>query len=312
MQLDPRHLIQFATIIEEASFSDAAQKLGTTQPALSNMVKNLELRTGLKLLAQRRRPVIPTSIGQELAVKGQGIRSLLEEADRETEDSRKGVTGSVRVGAPSFFCEHVLADLIIDFLHDRPKTRFDIRTGYNLELHDMVERREVDLALGPVEANLDGRKTIAKPLATFKHAIVCRTGHPILKKKEIAVCDLEESSWLSHSPQSALFQVMQAELGRLGITSLENALKSSSASALMQLLRNTDCLSVLPIFAVVSELEEGRLAIVKFQHQLPEVAFGLITQKHFSPSVLENDFITHVTNRLQQINEQASSYNKTD
>ena len=90
MQLDPRHLVQFATIIEEKSFSTAAKRLGTTQPALSNMVKTLEVRIGLKLLSQRRRPVIPTQIGNELAIKGLGIRSLMEEVDRETDDFRKG------------------------------------------------------------------------------------------------------------------------------------------------------------------------------------------------------------------------------
>lgn len=308
MQLDPRHLIQFASIIEEGSFSEAAEKLGTTQPALSNMVKNLEVRTGLKLLAQRRRPVIPTAIGKELAVKGQGIRSLIDEADRDTEDSKKGTVGTIRVAAPSFFCEHVLASLIVEFLRQRPGTKFDIRTGYNLELHEMVERREVDLALGPVQTDLDGRRISARPLATFEHAIVCRAGHPILLKPEVTICDLEESSWLSHSPQSTLFQVMQAELSRLGITSLENALKSSSASALMQLLRNTDCISVLPIFSVLQELKDGRLAMVGFRHELPAVPFGVITQRHFSPTALESDFIEHVAVGLRSINSKALEY----
>lgn len=308
MQIDPRHLVQFATIIEEGNFSSAAARLGTTQPALSTMVKTLESRTGLKLLSQRRRPVLPTQIGKELAAKGQGIRSLIEEADRETEESRKGKTGTIRLGAPSFFCEHVLADLIITFRSDRPRTSFDIQTGYNLELQEMVERREVDMAFGPVVPDLAGPRTQSRGMVSFRHVIVCRNGHPILKKKKVTVSDLHEYDWLSHSRESTLFQVMQAEMSRLGINSLSNALKSSSASALMQILQNTDCLSVLPVFSVLPSLRTGQLAIIDFQHRLPEVAFGLITQKHFSPTPLEAQFIEHVEHGLEVIDRLAAEF----
>lgn len=308
MQIDPRHLVQFATIIEEGSFSAAADKLATTQPALSNMVKNLEIRTGLKLLSQRRRPVIPTQIGYELALKGQGIRSLIEEVDRETEDSLKGDTGMIRVSAPSFFCEHVLAELIISFRRERPKTRFDIQTGYNLELHQMVEKREVDMAFGPVQLEQVEYKTQSKAMVSFRHVIVCRSGNPILSKRRVTVDDLQAADWLSHSTESTLFQVMQAEMSRLGITSLGNALKSNSASALMQLLQNTDCLSVLPVFSVLPSLKEGKLAVINFRHELPAVPFGLITQKHFSPTPLEAGFIDHVETGLNEINRQLAEF----
>ena len=55
-------------------------------------------------------------------------------------------------------------------------------------------------------------------------------------------------------------------------------------------------------FSVLPSLREGKLAIVKFQHELPEVRFGMITQRHYSPSPLEIAFIDHVEEGLQEIN----------
>lgn len=302
MQIDPRHLVHFATIIEEGSFSGAAEKLGTSQPALSTMVKALEARTGLTLLSQRRRPVLPTEAGRELATKGQGIRNLLDEADRDTEETRKGKIGALRIGAPSFFCEHVLAERIISFRRKRPKVGFDIQTGYNLDLHRKVENCEIDMAFGPITADLAGARTHRQEMVSFGHIIVCRADHPLMKKQKVTLKDLQAADWISHSSESALFQVMQAELNRLGVTALGNAIKSNSASALMQLLHNTDCLSVLPVFSVLPSLQEGKLKIIKLRHRLPEVAFGLITQKHYSPTPLAEQFIAHVEAGLIEIN----------
>ena len=80
MKYDPRHLVQFAAIIEEGSFSLAAERLGTTQPALSSMVKTLETRAGLDLLARRRRPVTPTPLGAELARMGELVNGRAAES----------------------------------------------------------------------------------------------------------------------------------------------------------------------------------------------------------------------------------------
>lgn len=308
MQIDPRHLVQLATIIEEGSFTTAAEKLGTTQPALSFMLRNLEKRVGQPLLSQRRRPVTPTQLGQLLAIKGQGIRSLLEEADRETRKSRAGETGIIRVGAPSFFCEYVLAEMVSVFRRNWPNASFDIHTGYNIELHRMVAQRGVDLAFGPVVLEQSTALTRTEFIVNFSHAIVCRSGHPLLSKKRLTISDLEAADWLSHSSESELFQVMQVELSRLGISSMGNALKSSSASALMQLLQRTDCLSILPVFSALPSLREGKLALLDFRHELPEIPFGLITQNHFSPTPLEARFICHVTEGLYQINQEVAAF----
>lgn len=172
MRYDPRHLVQFATIIEEGSFSLAAERLGTTQPALSNMVKVLEARAGLDLLARRRRPVTPTPLGAELARMGQGVRSLIHEAERTTDDVRRGQVGVIRVAAPSFFCEFVLSEMVTDFWESHPKASFDIQTGYQPELYELVAGNEVDMAFGPIQSDHPNRQLEMQLMLTLEHGVI--------------------------------------------------------------------------------------------------------------------------------------------
>ena len=75
MSLDPRHLIQLATIVETGSFAQAATQLDLAQSALSRNIKTLEERVGSPVLQRGRRGAVPTEIGTRLAQHGQVIRT---------------------------------------------------------------------------------------------------------------------------------------------------------------------------------------------------------------------------------------------
>ena len=70
MLIDPRHLEQLAVIVEDGTLHEAAKRLGTSQPALSRMIGNLEIRVGVQLFERSNRPLLPTEIGQKLARHG--------------------------------------------------------------------------------------------------------------------------------------------------------------------------------------------------------------------------------------------------
>ena len=299
MKYDPRHLIQFAAIIEEGSFSMAAERLGTSQPALSNMVKVLEARAGLDLLARRRRPVTPTPLGAELARMGQGMHSLIHEAERTTDDVRRGQVGLIRVAAPSFFCEFVLSEMISAFWHNHPKASFDIQTGYQPELYELVAGNDIDMAFGPIQSDHPNSQLEMQLLLTLEHGVICRADHPLLAQDQVLVEDLQRANWIAHATRSTLFQTMQAALAGMGISGISNALRCSSASALIELLKTTDCLTILPPVVILPLIRSGALVRLNFPGTLPGIPFGLITHRHAKPTPLEHAFLTHAKDGLK-------------
>ena len=74
--MDTRQLQAFCTVVEQKSFSRAAERLGVTQPAASLQVRSLEERVGRKLLDRSGRRVEPTEAGLALYRSAQRVLAV--------------------------------------------------------------------------------------------------------------------------------------------------------------------------------------------------------------------------------------------
>src|SRR5512142_294272 len=98
--MDTRQLAAFCAVVERKSFSQAADRLGVTQPAVSLQVRSLEKRLGRKLLDRSGRRVEPTEAGLALYRGAQRMLQLEEQLVEELEDEAGGeLTGTLAVGA---------------------------------------------------------------------------------------------------------------------------------------------------------------------------------------------------------------------
>src|SRR6266550_2907197 len=96
--MDTRQLAAFCAVVERKSFSQAAERLGVTQPAVTLQVRSLEKRLGRKLLDRSGRRVEPTEAGIALYRGAQCMLALegplIEELD-PGEDGERGGTSEV-------------------------------------------------------------------------------------------------------------------------------------------------------------------------------------------------------------------------
>src|ERR671922_2887915 len=98
MLMDTRQLAAFCAVVDRRSFSQAAQRLGVTQPAVSLQVRALEKRLGTRLLDRSGRRVEPTEAGAKLYRSAQRLLALEEQLlDELTGDS--GLSGRLELGA---------------------------------------------------------------------------------------------------------------------------------------------------------------------------------------------------------------------
>src|SRR5881275_1531336 len=77
--MDTRQLAAFCAVVERQSFSQAAERLGVTQPAVSLQVRSLEKRLGTQLLDRSGRRVVPTEAGLRLYRGAQRLLQLEEQ-----------------------------------------------------------------------------------------------------------------------------------------------------------------------------------------------------------------------------------------
>jgi DNA-binding transcriptional LysR family regulator len=125
-------LAAFAMVAKERSFTRAAAKIGVSQSALSQTVKNLEERLGLRLLTRTTRSVSPTEAGERLL---QMVAPRFEEIETEIaalSALRDKPAGTVRITAGEHSAISVLQPALRRFLPDYPDINVEIIVDYGL------------------------------------------------------------------------------------------------------------------------------------------------------------------------------------
>src|SRR5215207_4409009 len=98
--MDTRQLVAFCAVVERRSFSQAAERLGVTQPAVSLQIRALEKRLGTQLLDRSGRRVEPTEAGWRLYRGSQKLLSLEEQIVSDVSSSAEGaLQGQLQIGA---------------------------------------------------------------------------------------------------------------------------------------------------------------------------------------------------------------------
>lgn len=146
-------------VAQEGSFTRAAAKLGVSQSALSQTVRDLEARLGVRLLARTTRSVTPTEAGARLL---QSVSPRFEEIRQELEALqafRDRPSGNIRINADEHAAQAVLWPVLAAFLPRYPDIRIEISVDYALA--DIVAGRfDAGVRLGEIVA----RDMIALPI----------------------------------------------------------------------------------------------------------------------------------------------------
>src|SRR5918993_261645 len=99
MLMDTRQLAAFCAVVDRKSFSQAAERLGVTQPAVSLQVRALEQRLGQTLLDRSGRRVEPTEAGRRLYRSAQKMLALETQLFEEVSEEHGALTGTLAIGA---------------------------------------------------------------------------------------------------------------------------------------------------------------------------------------------------------------------
>lgn len=134
------------------SFTAAAERLYTTQPAVSARIRELEASLGIKLFLRQGRGVEPTIEGREFLRHVEPLLRKLDELSRSAKGGGKDA-GVVRLGAGNI-CMSWFPELVKDLRQSMPQVTFDIEIERAARLLQRLEARKLDAAIvsGPVDA----------------------------------------------------------------------------------------------------------------------------------------------------------------
>ena len=132
-------LAALVAVGRERSFTKAAAKLGVSQSALSQTIRQFEARLGVRLLTRTTRSVSATEAGERLI---RVARPRFEEIDAElaaVTELRDKPAGSIRITATDYATDTILWPKLTKFLRTYPDIKVEIITDYGLT--DIVSER---------------------------------------------------------------------------------------------------------------------------------------------------------------------------
>jgi DNA-binding transcriptional LysR family regulator len=140
-------ILVFLEVARERSFTRAAAKLGMSQSAVSHIVRGLEARLGVRLLARTTRSVSPTEAGQQLI---DAVAPRLEEIETEiaaVSELGDRPVGTIRITAIDHVIDTVLWPRLAKILPQNPDLRVEISSDYRM-VDIAAERYDIGVRWG--------------------------------------------------------------------------------------------------------------------------------------------------------------------
>jgi len=235
--MDTRQLAAFCAVVERASFSQAAEQLGVTQPAVSLQIRSLEKRLGLQLLDRSGRRVEPTDAGRRLYRSSLRMLAQEEQLLAELGEEVEGeLSGRLELGASTGPGGTVIPVTLAEFQQRHPAVQVALTVSDTQRIVEEVARRELEL--GVVGAARRHRGVVFEPFFRDEVVLAVPRGHRFADRT-ISLAELQKEPLILMQEGAGVRQVIDDELRAVGVrlrdldVRLELGLQESARSAVL-------------------------------------------------------------------------------
>jgi DNA-binding transcriptional LysR family regulator len=266
-----RQLEVFMAVAQAQSFRRAAERLHTSQPALSQHVRELEDELGARVLDRLRRTVQLTDAGRLLLDHAHRVFATLDSA-REVIGELKGLhRGSLLIGAGTTPGIYLLPRVIGTFRRRHPNISVNLRIANSRVIEERIRANELDLGVVGGHGLSPGEECLAAGLVD-ELVLIVWPGHPWARRREIAPGQLASAPILVREEGSATRDVTGRALQRAGVT-YRVAMELDHTEAIKQAVMAELGVAFVSTYTIRGELAARRLHAVRLR--------GVPIHRHF-------------------------------
>jgi LysR family transcriptional regulator, transcriptional activator of the cysJI operon len=297
--MDTRQLAAFCAVVERKSFSQAAERLGVTQPAVSLQVRSLEKRLGRQLLDRSGRRVEPTEAGLALYRGAQRLLALEEQVLDELEAGGEGeLGGTLEVGASTGPGSTVVPVLLCEFQRANPSVAISLSISDTQSVVERVAERELEL--GVVGAARRHRGVVFEPLFRDEVVLACPPDHRFAGRT-VTLDELREEPLIVMQEGAGVRQVIEDELRRAGtrLRDLEPRLELGLQESARSAVSAGYGVTFISRAAIEADLAAGTLAVARVKGLDPARQISLVRSTGRSPTRAAEAFLAFARERLK-------------
>src|SRR5438034_4425737 len=296
--MDTRQLAAFCAVVERKSFSQAAERLGVTQPAVSLQIRSLEQRLGTQLLDRSGRRVEPTEAGVRLYASAQRLLALEEQLLQEVAPDEETLSGTLELGASTGPGGSVVPVLLCEFAEANPDVHVRLSVSDTQTVVDQVADRELEL--GVVGAARRHRGVVFEPFFRDEVVLACPPDHRFAGRT-VTLDDLRDEPLIVMQEGAGVRQVIEDELRRAGtrLRELEPRLELGLQESARAAVTAGYGVTFISRAAIEADLAAGTLAVARVKGLDPARQISLVRSAGRSPTRVAEAFVAFATEQLK-------------
>jgi len=210
--MDFRQLESFVTIAKVKNFSQAAEKLFLTQPALSNHISKLENELGITLFERNNKRTELTPAGKVFFISAQAMLNQRESAILDLNDYKGKIEGMLEIGTSSVPGQYLLPDILKNFNGRYPCVVYNIHYLNSKQVIASILSGEMDF--GIVGVNPNNSLLTSERIAEDVLVVIAPNKPPFDVMESISAEELLRYRLLSRQEGSGTRQVFENALNQ--------------------------------------------------------------------------------------------------
>src|SRR6201993_1944574 len=296
--MDTKQLVAFCAVVERRSFSQAADQLGVTQPAVSLQIRSLEQRVGQRLLDRSGRRGEATAAGLRLYRGAQRLLAREQQLLAELGDEAEGeLKGRLEIGASTGPGGSVLPVILGEFQQLHPQGHVALTVSRTHTVVEQVARREVELGIVGVGGRQRG--VTFEPFYRDEVVLAVPAGHK-RAGKSLTVEELKAEPLVLMQEGAGIRQMIDDELRELGVrlrdlnVQLELGLQEAARPAVLGGFGAT----FISRIAIEGDLSAGTLAVARVEGLEPARDVQLARATGRAETRVAQEFVAFSRSRL--------------
>jgi DNA-binding transcriptional LysR family regulator len=240
-------------VAEAGSMSRAAERLGTSQPAISRAISDLEHALGVSLLDRSNAGAEPTAYGHALIKRGLAAFDELRQGIKDVEFIADPSAGHLRIGCTEALADDFVAAVIDELAQKYSRLSFHVTTYPGPPIFDQLAARNVELVVCRVPKSAAEKYMVVEELFHVAHVVAAGPGNPWTRRRKIELAELLHERW-TLPPHDSFGRTFIAEAFRAkGLEPPQAVATAVSRSLRSRLLATGRFLTMLPDFSVAPD-----------------------------------------------------------
>ncbi|SAL72661.1 LysR family transcriptional regulator [Caballeronia udeis] len=256
-RLKMRDLEILATIGSTLSLTRTADRMAMTQPALSKWLRELEELLLTPLFERTTRRITPTPAGQIVMLHAARILGDLQRITSDLEALHDGLSGVVRVGAPSAVAAVLIPEAVKHVLRTGAQLQIQLWDGTLDRLLPLLREREIDLVLGRLDGETLNAGCHHELLYDGPVCVTAGLQHPLQARGDIEWKDTIDYPWIVPPASSPMRHSLESAFAQVGLAMPRALMSSASLLINKTIAEDSECLFVASLH-MVKELEKNQ------------------------------------------------------